>query len=109
MPDLWSVWSMGPTAAALALRAQGFTLPEANRLVVLRRRYERGEFFEVTSAQKRLEFARWLVQHGRLTDRVETVETAAVDESLRATLPSTGAGSLGAGWYRESALGPQRP
>ena len=77
MPDTWSVWSVGASAAALALRSQGFSPREADRLVTLRQRYERGEFREITDSQKRLEFARWLVQHGRLTDNMETVETAA--------------------------------
>ena len=77
MPDIWSVWSVGASAAALALRGQGFSPREADRLVTLRQRYERGEFREVTDSQKRLEFARWLVQHGKLTDYMETAETDA--------------------------------
>lgn len=74
MTDLWSI---GPTAAAFALRTQGFSSQEADRIVALRRRYERGEFAHVSTAQKRLVFARWLVEHGRLTDHVDTAETAA--------------------------------
>jgi hypothetical protein len=68
MTDFWSV---GPTRAALGLRVLGFTPREAERLVVLKIRYERGGFREVTEVsqeQKRLCFARWLVEHGRLTD-----------------------------------------
>jgi hypothetical protein len=68
MTDFWSV---GPTRAALGLRALGFTPWEAERLVVLKMRYERGgfrELAEVSQEQKRLRFARWLVEHGRLTD-----------------------------------------
>lgn len=61
-------WTMGPTAAGLGLRAQGFSLRQAERLVRLKLRCERGEFRELTDQQKRLLFARWLVEHGRLND-----------------------------------------
>ncbi|MGH2370141.1 MAG: hypothetical protein ACRDI2_18355 [Chloroflexota bacterium] len=80
MPDTWSEWSewsVGFTAAALVLRTRGFSPREADRLVVLRQRYERGEFRAVPIEQKRKEFAKWLVEHGRLTDYAETAETAA--------------------------------
>ena len=65
MTDFWTV---GPTRAAVCLRALGFTPQEAERLVTLKLRYERGGFREVTQEQKRLRFARWLVRHGRLTE-----------------------------------------
>jgi len=68
MTDFWSV---GPTRAVLCLRALGFTPREAERLVALRMRYERGGFREVpetSQQQKRLRFARWLVRHGHLTE-----------------------------------------
>jgi hypothetical protein len=65
MTDFWTV---GPTRAALGLRALGFTPREAARLVALKVRHERGGFRELTQQQKRLLFARWLVEHGRLTD-----------------------------------------
>ena len=57
-------WSLGPTAAALSLRARGFSPREAERLVALKLRYERGAFREVT-VYDRLRFVRWLVEHGR--------------------------------------------
>jgi hypothetical protein len=41
MPD---VWMIGPTAAARALRACGFSPRQAERLVELKLRYERGAF-----------------------------------------------------------------
>ena len=75
MGSLADLWTIGPTAAALALRTQGFTPQEATRLVELRRRYERGEFREIPIEQKRREFVRWLVEHGRLSEEMETVET----------------------------------
>jgi hypothetical protein len=69
------IWAIGPTAAALSLRSHGFSPSEASRIVALRVRFERGEFRETTRAQKRLEFARWLVEHGRLTEHIDTVES----------------------------------
>lgn len=57
-------WTLGPTAAALTLRARGFSPGEAERLVALKLRHERGEFREVT-VYDRLCFVRWLVAHGR--------------------------------------------
>jgi hypothetical protein len=65
MPD---VWTIGPTAAARALRACGFSPREAERLIALKLRYEAGAFREVTKAHKRLLFVRWLVEHSRLSD-----------------------------------------
>jgi hypothetical protein len=65
MTDLWRT---GPTAAAFGLRALGFSPQQAERLVALKLRYQRGEFRELTDAHKRLLFARWLFEHGRLSD-----------------------------------------
>ena len=64
-------WSLGPTAASLALRASGFSLRQADRLVRLKIRYARGEFRELTEAQRclaRLRFLRWLADRGRFDD-----------------------------------------
>ena len=61
-------WALGPTAAAVGLRALGFSPREAERLVMLKLRYLRGEFSQPTLEEKRLRFGRWLVDHGRLTD-----------------------------------------
>ena len=65
MPDIWTI---GPTAAARALRACGFSPREAERLVALKLRYERGAYQEMTTVQKRLLFVRWLIEHCRLSD-----------------------------------------
>ncbi len=65
MPD---VWTFGPTAAARASRTCGFSPRQADRLVALKIQYERGAFRELTTAQKRLLFVRWLIQHGRISD-----------------------------------------
>lgn len=67
MPDLWSI---GPTAAARALRAYGFSPRQAERLVALEMLHERGAFRELTLPQSRLLFVRWLVTHGRLSDEL---------------------------------------
>jgi hypothetical protein len=67
MSDLWMV---GPTALELGLRRHGFSLREADRLVAIRLRYVRGEYRELTEPQKRLRFARWLVDHGLLSEDI---------------------------------------
>lgn len=67
MPDIWSI---GPTAATRALRAYGFSPRQAERLVALRMQYERGHFREITAAQNRMLFVRWLVAHGCLSDEL---------------------------------------
>lgn len=64
------IWSTGPTAAARALRAYGFSPRQTERLVALKLRYERGAFREFTLPETRLLFVRWLVAHGRLSDEV---------------------------------------
>ena len=61
-------WSIGLSGAALYLRHNGFSWQESDRLLRLKLRCGRGDFQEVTDEQKRAEFARWLVQHGYLTD-----------------------------------------
>jgi hypothetical protein len=63
-----AIWRMGPIAAAVTLRGLGFSSQEANRLVELKLRRERGELDDPTDAQKRLLFVRWLVQNGRLSE-----------------------------------------
>jgi hypothetical protein len=63
MRDLWII---GPTAAAHSLRACGFSPRQADRIVTLKLRYDRGSFRELTVSQKRILFVRWLVEHGRL-------------------------------------------
>lgn len=58
------IWAIGPTAATYHLRLRGFAPREAERLVALKIRYDRGEFRELTE-HDRLRFARWLAEHGR--------------------------------------------
>jgi hypothetical protein len=62
-------WTIGPTAASMALGARGFSPREAEKLVRLRMRYARGEFRELSPAQRRqayLLFLRWLFRHGKI-------------------------------------------
>ncbi len=44
---------------------EGFTVEEANRLIELREDYEKQKATEETNYHR---FARWLVEHGRLSD-----------------------------------------
>jgi hypothetical protein len=62
------IWRMGPIAAAVVLRGLDFSPDEANRLVALKLRCEHGDLDDPTDTQKRLLFARWLVQIGRLSE-----------------------------------------
>ena len=48
-----------------ALLDEGFTVEEASRLIQLRAEYEERLATEETNYQR---FARWLVEHGRLSD-----------------------------------------
>ncbi|HEU5315682.1 MAG TPA: hypothetical protein VFX49_06195 [Chloroflexota bacterium] len=57
------------TADMARLRAQGFSPQGAARLAELRRRHARGDLTESPIELKRLEFACWLVEHGRLSDQ----------------------------------------
>ena len=57
----------GPDGAAGTTAPRGFTRDEAARLIELKRRYDHGDFRELTDAD-RLRFARWLVEHGRLDE-----------------------------------------
>ena len=73
----------GPTALAIWLRSRGFSPREAECLVALKLRYVRGGFREVTNEQKRLRFARWLVDHGWLDEGVDdTFEEEGADDHL---------------------------
>lgn len=74
---------VGPTALAIWLRRRGFSQREAERLVALKLRYVRGGFREVTNEQKRLHFARWLVDHGWLDEGVDDgFEEECADDQL---------------------------
>jgi hypothetical protein len=80
MRDLWTV---GPTAAAHSLRACGFSPRQADRLVALKLRYDRGSFRELTLSQKRLLFVRWLVEHGRLNEGQVVISSMRLPQAQR--------------------------
>jgi hypothetical protein len=46
----------------------GFTAEEIDRLSALRRNYSQKERKQIVAEQRRLEFVRWLVTTGKLTD-----------------------------------------
>jgi hypothetical protein len=52
------------------LRKEGFTEQAIARLYQLRRTYGRDEMDQAPLDKRRLEFARWLVATGRLTDQI---------------------------------------
>ena len=62
--------------AFAALREAGFTVLEMDRLTQLRRNYKAGEQDRAPVDYSRLEFARWLVTTGRLTDEIALGEAA---------------------------------
>ena len=53
-----------------ALRRVGFSLKESIRLIKWRDHYVRNEMDLSPSEYRRMEFARWLVAHGKLTERI---------------------------------------
>ena len=48
----------------------GFSVPEINRLYRFRRKYLESEMDRPPVDRRRLEFVRWLVATGRLTDHI---------------------------------------
>jgi hypothetical protein len=53
------------------LRKEGFTEQAIARFYQLRRRYGQNEMDQASLDRRRLEFARWLVATGRLTDQIK--------------------------------------
>jgi len=52
------------------LQKAGFSVPEINRLFKFRRNYRESEMDRPPADRRRLEFARWLVATGRLTEQI---------------------------------------
>ncbi|MFL5656245.1 MAG: hypothetical protein ACJ8CB_18950 [Ktedonobacteraceae bacterium] len=52
------------------LRKVGFAEIEMNRLATLRRDYNERERLQAIAEHRRLEFVRWLVAIGKLTDQI---------------------------------------
>ena len=71
--DTLTAAATGAAGAALdRLLAQGFSAPQAERLLALKRRWPLGDREDPARPgldEKRLGFARWLVQHGRLSEQ----------------------------------------
>jgi hypothetical protein len=61
---------MDQQEACARLRQAGFTESEIGQLSRLRRNYAEQEIAQVLADHRRLEFARWLVTTGRLTDQI---------------------------------------
>lgn len=53
-----------------ALRRVGFSLKESIRLIKWRNHYVRNELDLSLSEYRRMEFARWLVAHGKLSESI---------------------------------------
>ena len=62
------VRAMTPTAETACLDQRGLMPAQVERLVALKRRLTRAEIDELTDEECRLRFARWLVDHGRLSE-----------------------------------------
>jgi hypothetical protein len=52
------------------LRKIGFTFKESIRLIKWRNQYVRDKMDLSTAEYRRMEFARWLIAHGKLTDQI---------------------------------------
>ncbi len=51
-----------------ALSTEGFSESTIGRLVAVRERYQAGDYSEKTIETKRLEFVKWLHEHGRISE-----------------------------------------
>jgi hypothetical protein len=62
---------MNHEEAVVMLYRSGFSVQEIDRLCRLRRAYaDKGEMDQAALGLRRLQFARWLVETGRLTDQL---------------------------------------
>jgi hypothetical protein len=64
--------------ALQVLRRAGFRRKEIDQLYRLRQHYAANEQDQLPLDPRRLQFARWLITTGRLTDQLPEVETASV-------------------------------
>jgi hypothetical protein len=72
--DIPAAAATSATSALDGLLALGFSAQEAERLLALKRRWPLGDGGDPGRPgldEKRLRFARWLVEHGRLSDQGE--------------------------------------
>ena len=70
------------------LVGSGFSPGSAARLVALKRRQEHGDFRELTDAEKRFLFGRWLVTHGRVSEGGSACPPEPLRDVLRRVVPS---------------------
>jgi hypothetical protein len=75
-------------AVDLLLR-KGFTALETHRLILLRRTYRASELDEAPLDPARLEFARWLVMTGRLTDQIAEEKVSPAPPPEKTPIPKT--------------------
>jgi len=61
-------WTPDDLEDGALLCSNGFSVEQAERMILMRRRIHRGEINEVAVDVNRLEFMRWLVQHGKVSD-----------------------------------------
>jgi len=61
-------WTSADLEDGALLCAKGFSVEQAERMILMRRRVERGDINEVAVDVNHLEFMRWLVQRGRVSD-----------------------------------------
>lgn len=54
----------------LTLQQAGFTTQQINRLTLFKRDYLKNEMDQAALELSRLQFARWLVMHGKLSDQL---------------------------------------
>lgn len=59
---------LSSTTTTIDLGALGFSRLEAQRLLGLKERFDRGQLHEVTREEQRLRFVRWLVDHEYLNE-----------------------------------------
>lgn len=62
------------------LRQDGFTASEIEQLCRLRRDYQKQEFDRISTDLRRLEFVRWLVATGRLTDQRDAYQPSSASQ-----------------------------
>lgn len=57
-----------PFARHVLVHGYGFSPREADRLVALKIRFERGQLEYLSHQEKQLRFVRWLYLHGRISE-----------------------------------------
>jgi hypothetical protein len=63
-----TTWTPEDLEDGAQLCSKGFSADQAERMILMRRRIDRGEINEVAVDVNRLAFMRWLVEHGRVSD-----------------------------------------